>query len=629
MIAWSRQNCENCIKINQNNPKMVPCVKFRGPGGDSILLVSQDVVCYTACPFTASWEEVKRAATSAGSHNQLTARELARIRPLLAKYANDPLSCGYVPGTMGTNHPHGYVLADGSKRLMVWLRKLDATHTAQFNEWFFSQGLEVPVGQMSTLQKLIASAHLAAHKLPAEGKKVIKSLIESLPVLVAVLGALALSPQKYVAFFRGLFYGFGIVTQAKDYLDSFARWLVYGGGATSYSDLDKGAEALAHFVAQAIADIGLAAVERFISFIKSKSAKELEQTAHTGGYDGTEHAKPPAHPGSRMGYAKEHLCRKVEDISHLLRKSEDSYWRERCAKEHEITVLREMDPRRKALLENLHGWAQGKAEWIKAKSWMGWHGIVGIPKSAEVLEAIGRMKRCPNNYKMGNLKGASPEIDAFIAHHPECLMYELPIGVNFKVEGVKNGKLKVLDAFDWKAGAHKPQVRPSVREGGGTVTIPGGHEADGYRLVDVGDRLIIVDRLGNPVIQDVDIGGIWKRPGKGQVSQPGAHLESGKTNPEDNAELADEINYKMSKKDGFLFGVYNVIFHGAAGGSARHTARGGAWSPKGKDGSYDHEKLFVYLPCRTLTGWKTELVAFEGYPQFIEFCHANGLGCPW
>jgi hypothetical protein len=94
MIAWSRQNCENCIKINQNNPKMVPCVKLRGQGGDSIILVSQDVVGYTSCPFTASWEEVKRAASSGGSHNQLTARELARIRPLLAKYANDPISCG-------------------------------------------------------------------------------------------------------------------------------------------------------------------------------------------------------------------------------------------------------------------------------------------------------------------------------------------------------------------------------------------------------------------------------------------------------------------------------------------------------------------------------------------------------
>jgi hypothetical protein len=482
---------------------------------------------------------------------------------------------------------------------------------------------------MTTLQKLIASASLATHKLPAEGKKVIHHLIESLPFLAACLTALALSPKKYVAFFRGLFYGVGVVMQAKDYVDSFARWLVYGGGASSYSDLEKGAEALAHFVAQGIADIGLVGVERFITFLKSKSAKELDSTAREGGYDGTEHAKPPAHRGSGLGYAKEELCTRVHDISDLLRKSEDLYWRERCAKEREITVLREPDPRRKALLEKLHGWVQGKAEWIKAKSWMGWHGIVGIPKSAEVVAAMKGMKRCPNNYKMGNLRGASPEIDAYIASHAERPMYEIPIGVNFKVEGVKDGKLKVLDAFDWKAGQHKPQIRQSRMEGGKMITIPGGHEAEGYFFVDIGDRLIIVDRMGNPVIQDVDIGGIWKKPGKGEVSEPGAHLESGKTNPEDNAELADAINYKISQKEGFLMGVYNVIFHGAAGGSARHTARGGAWNPRGKDGSYDHEKLFVYLPVKTLTGWKTELVVFEGYPHFIRFCKANGLGCPW
>src|SRR5579883_81626 len=44
MIAWSRQTCENCIKVNRRNPKLVPCVKLRHPAGDNILLVSQKLV---------------------------------------------------------------------------------------------------------------------------------------------------------------------------------------------------------------------------------------------------------------------------------------------------------------------------------------------------------------------------------------------------------------------------------------------------------------------------------------------------------------------------------------------------------------------------------------------------------
>ena len=177
--------------------------------------------------------------------------------------------------------------------MTVWLRRLPPDKEREFSDWFFVQGLEVAVAQMTLSQKLIVSAKLAVPMLPAQGKKLVEELLSSIPILVAVLGALALSPQKYVAFFRAVFYGSGIVTQAKDYLRSFGYWLADAGGATSYRQLKTGAEALAHFMAMAIADLGLAGLERFISFLKTKSANEIDAAAKKGGYDGTEQGGKP------------------------------------------------------------------------------------------------------------------------------------------------------------------------------------------------------------------------------------------------------------------------------------------------------------------------------------------------
>ncbi|MCW5980362.1 MAG: hypothetical protein KIT09_19930 [Bryobacteraceae bacterium] len=81
-----------------------------------------------------------------------------------------------------------------------------------------------------------------------------------------------------VAFFRAVFYGFGIVTQAKVYKSLFGKWLAYAGGATTFSELNTGAEALARFIAMAIQDLGLAGLERFITFIRTKNADEVKAT---------------------------------------------------------------------------------------------------------------------------------------------------------------------------------------------------------------------------------------------------------------------------------------------------------------------------------------------------------------
>jgi len=290
-IKWDLASCEACIQKNLNDPKRVPCAKLRGASRDQILLTSWDLVG-VPCPFTASWEEVRRAAQryNGGSMQSRASQELAKIKTRLSSSSN-PVDHGYLKGSDGVNNPHSFVLE--SRRLTVWLRRLPPDKEREFSDWFFVQGLEVAVAQMTLLQKLTASAKLAVPMLPAQGKKLVEELLSSIPILVAVLGALALSPQKYVAFFRAVFYGSGIVTQAKDYLRSFGYWLADAGGATSYRQLKTGAEALAHFMAMAIADLGLAGLERFISFLKTKSANEIDAAAKKGGYDGTEQGGKP------------------------------------------------------------------------------------------------------------------------------------------------------------------------------------------------------------------------------------------------------------------------------------------------------------------------------------------------
>lgn len=270
---------------------------------------------------------------------------------------------------------------------------------------------------------------------------------------------------------------------------------------------------------------------------------------------------------SQYGYASENVMTRVANPGKILREGEDAVFRSRSARNREMIVLRGPSEQRLRWLKGLKGWADGKPEWIKAKSKMGWLGIVGIPKTPEIEAVVAKGAR--SNYPMGNLKGAFPEMDDFIAQNPTRPAYEVPYGEKMTVNGSK--------VFDWDAAGSKYAL------------------AKGAKLVDVGDRYIVVGALGRPILQDLDLGSIYKFG----TSSPGSHLPSGRGNPEDHFLAEEVMNYEFFKATGE---VYNPIKHGGAGGSARHAVEGRKagkphWTPRQGTGFID-EELYVYLPVR-------------------------------
>lgn len=161
--------------------------------------------------------------------------------------------------------------------------------------------------------------------------------------------------------------------------------------------------------------------------------------------------------------------------------------------------------------------------------------------------------------------------------------------------------------------------------------------AKGARCVKLGDRYIFVDALGRPICQDLDIGAIARQGQK----MPGEHLQpsalrqanekagkpsKARNNPEDDFEAEEIFNYQLFVQTGEMA---NMIKHGGLGGSARHAAEGGKWSPRLKDGSgrYDTEKLIVFLPVKNGTGMTSSCFEFKGYAELEAFCKANNF--PW
>jgi hypothetical protein len=292
-LELSVRTCESCIQKNNGVPSQTPCqkaMKMPAPG----LIVVADSLVGADCPCRASWDDLKRAANRLPSTIGLS-EWAARLLPLV-KQARAPIDAGYVPAG-SSNNAHTFVTKD--RKLLVWVQQIpDAQQAERFRQWFAANGLLTPVARMSTAQKLTASAWMALEEMPAEGAKVVRELIASIPFLVAVLAAIALSPAKYVRFFQCLFYGAGIVTQLKDYFESFGGWLAYAVNATSTSQLREGAKHLARFASMAVRDLGLAGIERMVAYLRARQGDgaAIKSDADKGGFSGDASAQPK--PGS-------------------------------------------------------------------------------------------------------------------------------------------------------------------------------------------------------------------------------------------------------------------------------------------------------------------------------------------
>ena len=78
------------------------------------------------------------------------------------------------------------------------------------------------------------------------------------------------------------------------------------------------------------------------------------------------------------------------------------------------------------------------------------------------------------------------------------------------------------------------------------------------------------------------------------------------------------MNWKMSQITGYM---YNAIKHGGAGGSARHHAMGGGWTPRGNPKDWN-EALYVFLPVAG-AGKTARLFKIDGWGEMEKFWNAN------
>jgi hypothetical protein len=96
-------------------------------------------------------------------------------------------------------------------------------------------------------------------------------------------------------------------------------------------------------------------------------------------------------------------------------------------------------------------------------------------------------------------------------------------------------------------------------------------------------------------------------------------------------------NYHLFESNGE---VYDPNKHGGSGGSTAHGENNlsqgkKGWTPLHDDGSFDQEKILVFLPYRSLTGdvthagLKCDLFEFAGWKEYLQFCEANNIRMPW
>jgi hypothetical protein len=441
--------------------------------------------------------------------------------------------------------------------------------------------------------------------------------------LVAVGGATLVGGAAFGAAFARLA-GFALMApQIREYKELF-EMLDRCLKSNNQQDFFRGAAAIQQILICMLRDItfalGLAAAgkagakasglikELFVRFAPERWKQVAEEIAVA--------AKQKSNAvGAKCGYLREDLLRKA-DIGKYFRKGEESVFLKRARENSEMFVIREPSNDRLAVLKGTSGWADGKPEWIKAKSSTGKFGIVGFKVTDEAV-AIIEAGRPSRPYPSGNLKGIAPELDAIIAKNPNLPSWEVPYGKTFKEPE------KGMKVFDWDAaGANHSLAR-------------------GARCVKIGDRYVIVDALGRPICQDLDIGAISKRGQK----EGGEHLSpsqlrqqmekekrQGKARnfPEDDFYAEEVMNYQIFEATGQ---GANMIKHGGLGGSNRHISESIKkdinnkdkmhWSPLREDGSYDPEKLIVFLPIKEGERMTAGCFEFAGYAELEVFCKAN------
>ncbi len=380
--------------------------------------------------------------------------------------------------------------------------------------------------------------------------------------------------------------------------------------ARTVNDLEEGAQTLSEILSQIITDIGAVLgvqalsglATRLFNLIKAltpQRARTLlqecclnaEKYIRENGYKAREVLKDPA--GTPLEQAA---------VDMYKRTSEEN---------REILVVREPDSMRSLWIAAHHVWNRAKPPWLKAKSGAGWHGLVCITEK-EAMGAKGSNFLIESGkFDMGNLKGVSAEIDALIAEQRYRDMYQMP------TDGRDMGS--AIDYSNNATGAKNINLQ-------------------GHKLIQVGDKYIIVDGLGQPYISDLDLA-TRQQPGS---SHAGSHLAKeehfGKPrSKEDNTALEWRMNQTYHSMPN-SHPTHDPNQHGGGGATVVYTlmnlAKGKLpgkdfWSPKMPNGAYKQERLVIFIPEVVRGKIKSNMYVLESWAAFKTFAEANKLEFPF
>lgn len=362
-------------------------------------------------------------------------------------------------------------------------------------------------------------------------------------------------------------------------------------GAASVSDLDYGAELIGDILCQVIADIGMAVGVSALSAV----AKNLFSALIAAAPESVRLAlRENAHVAAAYIRGKAYKRMDLLQDAHgtPLEPAAEKMYKESCEREREVLVVREPDAQRLA-------WVSGdmpnnaKPCMVKARSPDGWHGLVCLKRS----DVTGSLKRSAGSFDTQKLRGYNKHFDA--EHMPARLpMYDMPMdgrdlgsGIDYHYTGKDHIELK------------------------------------GHKLVDLGDRMLVVDSQGRPYIADLDLA-TRQRPG---LSKAGAHLPG---KGEDSPVLECKLNESYHKHGGNR--SHFPAQHGGRTASVGYNefnlaagevpGKNGFWGPQADTPSgYKTERLVIFLPEAVGNRIVAKMYAFEGWAQFKMFFEANHM----
>jgi hypothetical protein len=373
-------------------------------------------------------------------------------------------------------------------------------------------------------------------------------------------------------------------------------------------DLKFGASLVRDIILRVVSDMTMALGVKAISTIVSKIAKAFREVGEEAWRSHAKKKKTEAeHTAKKQianqhGYASENILKKPKDVQ-LLDEEARAHgdW---AAENQKIIVLREGKADRMTVMRS-QVWVEGKSTWLKAKTSDGWHGMVCVKKASGIESKA--LKRAQVSYDMGNLKGISPEIDAYIKANPKRPMFEFPTDGR-KIDGIDYG------------GAGKGNV-----------------QMEGHFAVDLGDRYMVVNKTKGPYVGDNDIAMIYdpKVPKNQQFKDRADARGRPLANPEDNLSVEYNINQRIWNYLKYKTGrLYNSAQHGGDTGSGGHAQiqgdRGNKfWSPVDKNGKWEQERLIIWLPMKGPAGQKvSQMFVIESWPQFKQFWKDNNFKWP-